>query len=85
MDYKKIWEKLEEEKQGTAWLNTRLREKIRDRERSYHKGFVGMDQQTYRDLQDWDEGYHREHEGVMAGLDWAMDIVERGEAGLFYF
>ena len=36
-----------------------------------------MDQQTYYNLQDRDEGNRRESEGVMAGLDWAKDIIEQ--------
>ena len=40
-------------------------------------GSAGMDQQIYYNLQDRDEGNRRESEGVMAGLDWAKDIIEQ--------
>ena len=40
MVFKKLREKLEEEKQQTEWRNTRLREAIRARERSYREGWT---------------------------------------------
>ena len=46
IDFGMIREKLEEEREQTEWLNARLRERMWDRKRSYHKGFAGMDQQT---------------------------------------
>ena len=42
---------------------------------------VGINQQTYHDLQDRDEGNHREYDAMRAGLDWAMDILGQGEVG----
>ena len=70
IDYRMIMEKLGEERERTEQLNARFEEKIRDRERSYHKGSVEMDQQTYHDLHDRNEGNRRERKGVMVGLDW---------------
>ena len=55
-------------------INSRLREEIRARERSYRAGTSMMDQQTYNDRQGLDETHHRQREGVIAGLYWAMDI-----------
>ena len=80
-DVETFQERLEEERDQTEWLNVQLREGIQDRKRCYQEGFAGMDQQTYRDLQDRDKGDHRERKGIRAGLDWAMDILGQGEEG----
>ena len=80
-DVKMFWERLEEERDRTERLNVQLQERIQDRKRLYQEGFAEMDRQTYRDLQDRDEGNHRERKGIRAGLDWAMDILGQGEEG----
>ena len=41
---------------------------------------MGLDRQTYMELQGRDEGYRREREGVELGLAVAIDLVEQVEA-----
>ena len=69
--------KLEEERERTERINARVRKKIRSREKSYKEGSGGLNQQTYHDLQNQDKGKLRESEGMIAGLDWAIEIKEQ--------
>ena len=74
---KKLCKKLEEEKQQTERLNIKLRKVIRNRDRSYSEGSLGLERQTYLELQGRDKGYRREREGVGLGLEGALDLVEQ--------
>ena len=74
-DIEMFQEGLEEERDQTERLSVQLRERIQDRRTSYHEGFAGIDQQTYRDLKDRDKRNQRERKGIRARLDWAMDIL----------
>ena len=71
--------KLEEERNQEERHTLKLRKTIRERERSFSEGIGGLDRPTYMELMVQHEGYHREREGRVLGLEVAIDIVEKAE------
>ena len=76
---KGLCRKLEEEKNQEDRPTVKLWKKIREREKSFGEGSVGLDRPIYMELLLQDEGYHREQEGVVLGLEAAIDLVELAE------
>ena len=72
----KIEKRREEEEQHVAGLS----EVFQARLRSHSEGYSLIDRRTYIERLNRDKGNLREREGVLAGLDTAMDIVEADRA-----
>ena len=72
----KIEKRREEEEQHVAGLS----EVFQARVRSHSEGYSLIDRRTYIERLNQDKGNLREREGVLAGLDTAMDIVEADRA-----
>ena len=71
--------KLEEEKNQEDRRTLKLRKKIPEREIAFEEGTGGLDRHIYMGLLMRDEGYRRERDGVVLGLEAAIDLVEQAE------
>ena len=74
--------KLEEEKDKEVRGVIKLRKKSQDMERSLGGGAGGAYRPVYLELLARDERYRREREGVITGIERAIDLVELEEEEL---
>ena len=75
----RLRKKLGEEKNKEDRGIIKLRKKTREMERYLGEGAGGVYPATYMEILVWDKGYRREREGVVLGLERAIDLIELAE------